>query len=207
MHRSPISSARFLAVKRSFRQLAVIAVAGTAVVPTYAARSDQLFGRGVTEYQPYQNAIHKLTIDYPKKDWQIVSGTGTVVVTFAQRRSEAAVVLEYENLDQALEAKDITKLVADLEMERILGQTPGSANFKNAISGDKDRPVVVVDFTKPSVTSGVDQARQYSMVAGKRMYRITCSSSPTLFAKYTPIFEHMVASFKTIPVGTAGSGD
>jgi hypothetical protein len=198
MHGNPISFAQLLAVTRSFRQWAMVAVIAFTVVPMHAARSSQLFGRGATEYQPYQNAIHKLTIDYPKKDWQIVSGAGTVVVTFAQKRSEAAVLIEDEALEQPLEAKDITTLFAKLEMERIMGQTPGSANFKSAISGDKDRPLVVVDFTKPSATSGVDRARQYLIVLGQRVYRITCSAQPPLFDKYAPIFEHMVASFKPI---------
>src|SRR4029079_3108266 len=127
-----------------------------------------------------------------------------VIVTFAQKRSEANVVVEYEVLEQPLESKDIQQLVADLEADQILEHTPGSTNFKKAIRDDKDRRLVVIDFTRLAVPSGVEQARQYSMVVGKKMYRITCSSSPTLFAKYDPIFEHMVASFKPIPVG---SGD
>src|SRR6185295_16179128 len=106
MYRMPISSAEPLRLERRLHDLvAIVMVLSTAV--SLVARTDQLFGPRAVEYQPYQNSIHKLTIDYPKKDWQPVPGASAVIVTFAQKRSEANVVVEYEVLEQPLESKDI----------------------------------------------------------------------------------------------------
>jgi hypothetical protein len=184
--------------KRTICWLAATALAGVTVVPADAATQlGRLFrGNKAIEFQQFQSASHNLTVEYPKRDWQIVSGAGAVVVTFAQKKSEASVTIEYEAVEQ-LEAKDITQLVADLEVDRIKGQIPGTDNFRKDIRDDENgRRLVIVDFTRPSVTTGVDRARQYSLVSAKKMYRITCSATTALFGKYDPVFQHMVASFK-----------
>jgi hypothetical protein len=169
-----------------------------------SARVGQLFNRAI-EFQRYQDAARHLSLDYPK-GWQIVSGAGSVIVTFAQKKSEATVAIEYEALDEPLQNADITEVSMNLEVKRLKLQTPQAENFKPTIVDEKGgRRLVVVDFTRPAVTAGVDRAREYSFVSGKERYRMTCSAGKTLFDKYVPVFEHMVASFKTVPAAVQGA--
>jgi hypothetical protein len=193
--------------RRVLVSVAIIMAALALAPPDATAQFGRLFrGSKDTEFQPYQNASRKLVMDYPKKDWQMKPGSGPVVVTFTQKKSEATVVVEYEPLEHPYDPKDITQLVADLEVDRIKGQTPQAANFKTAIRDEPGRRLVVIDFTRPSAASGGDRLRQYAVAAGNEMYRITCTSSTEAFARYDPVFQHMIGSFKigSPPASTPG---
>ena len=73
---------------------------------------------------------------------------------------------------------------------------PKAEGFKPQIQGDAKRRVIVIDYTRPAVKGGSELVRRYSFIAGKDVYRITCSAAPQHFTKYEPIFTHVVASFK-----------
>jgi hypothetical protein len=54
------------------------------------------------ETQWFQGPNNRIRFEYPKKDWQVVPGGSSVIVTLAQKKGEAAVVVEQSRMNQAL---------------------------------------------------------------------------------------------------------
>ena len=168
----------------------------TAVAPLAADQGvfRKLFKRGGVEFKVFDALKSVFTMQYPSRDWQAVSGGGSVLVSFAQRKSEATVVVERISLRQALNADDVTDIFVAIEKDEILKRTPAAVISAATVVETGARRVVVVDFSRPGIT-GVETVRQYSMVEGMQLFRVVCSAQSAHFAKYEPIFSHMAQSF------------
>lgn len=160
-----------------------------------------LKGNKTLEFVPFQAPSQRFTVEYPKRDWD-VSGGGNGDVTFAQKKSEALVTIQHDTLDVELTPSDITERTAEHLIDRIKGQLPKANEFRSVIRDDNGRRLVVIDYMRPAVRGGVERARQYSIIAGKDLYRIVCSSAPALFEKYDPVFKHIAETFKLAPAPT-----
>ena len=157
----------------------------------------KLFGGGKkdAQFKPFQPPSQRYTVDYPSKDWQ-VQPAGTASVVFTQKKNEATVAIEHGSLAVALDPGDINDTTAGYEMEYVKSQMPKADGFRKQVQGDLKRRVIVIDYNRPSVKGGMEQARQYSFIVGKDVYRIICSAVPAQFAKYEAVFTQMASSFK-----------
>jgi hypothetical protein len=140
----------------------------------------------------------RFAVDCPKKDWMTLAGGGPVVLTMAQRKGEAVVVIEHARLNQALAPSDITDLFAQLEAEAIKEREPKAADFQSRVIEAPDRRVVVVQYSRPGI-SGQERVRQYSITSGKHLFRLTCVAAASAYAAFEPFFAHVVASFTVAP--------
>jgi hypothetical protein len=61
---------------------------------------------------------------------------------------------------------------------------------------DAGNRVIAIDFTRQGLR-GPERVRQFSLPSGANLFRLICSSSPALFDRYAPVFEHMAETFKS----------
>jgi hypothetical protein len=156
-------------------------------------------GAKAEEYQPFQAPAGKFSLEFPKRDWQTVSGVGSVIVVFSQAKTEASVAVEHAGLKQALAPEDITQLFVDLEVQNVKERDAKTGGFRTALrTGSDGRRVIAIDFTRQGL-HGVEQVRQFSLPSGSDLFRLICSASPAVFDRYAPVFEHMAESFKIGP--------
>ncbi|OFW03946.1 MAG: hypothetical protein A3H96_16005 [Acidobacteria bacterium RIFCSPLOWO2_02_FULL_67_36] len=152
-------------------------------------------GRGV-EYQRFEAPGKGFSLEYPKKEWQVVSGAGSIVVVFAQSKSEASVAIDHTLLKTALAPEEITQLFADLEVEHVKQRDSGVQGIRTALQTDTDgRRIIVIDYTRVGL-KGQEQVRQYSLPFGADLFRLICNAQAASFAKHEPVFEHMAQTFR-----------
>lgn len=172
-------------------------VMGAAAAVHAGGQLPRMFGGGKKnpEFKPFQSPSQRFTVEYPSRDWQ-VQPAGTAAVVFTQKKAEATVSIEHGTLAGALDPADVNDTTAGYEVEYVKSQLPKAEGFRSEVQGDIKRRVIVIDYSRPAVKGGMEQARQYSFIVGKDVYRITCSATPAHFTKYEPVFTHMVSSFK-----------
>jgi hypothetical protein len=167
-----------------------------------ALADSQLFRRGGPTFKTFTSG--ELSIDYPERDWQQLPGAGTVLVTFATRRADAAVVIERAKLGQPLTAADITDIFANIEADLVKERYPEAANVSAALASHGTLGTIVrVEFTRPSA-AGLERVRQFSAPAGWHIYRIVCSARAAEFPKNEAIFDRVIASAKIVPAPGGG---
>jgi len=176
--------------------VAVLAQAPAAPPPNEYGRAPKL------DTQVFQGPTRRIRFEYPKKDWQIVPGGSSVIVSLTQKKGEAAVVVEQTRLNQALAPDDITDLFGQLEAETVKEHQPSAADLQAKVVQASGRRFVILTYGRQGVT-GAERVRQYSFPSGTDLYRLTCSAAASQFTKYEPVFAHIAASFATI--GDAGS--
>ncbi len=153
------------------------------------------------EVQPFAGPNGRIKFEYPKKDWQIVPGGSSVIVSLAQKKGEAAVVVEQTRLNQRLEPDDITDLFAQLEGETVKEHQPSAGDLRAKIVEAAGRRFVILDYGRKGV-AGPERVRQYSVPVGVDLFRLTCSAPTAQFARYEPVFAHIAATFSIAPGGT-----
>ena len=152
----------------------------------------QLFRRGAQTFKTFKSA--ELTIEYPDRDWQQLPGAGTVLVTFATKRGDAAVVIERAKLGQPLNAGDLTDVFADIESDLVKERYPDATDVKATLAAHGTLGQVVrVEFTRPAA-GGAERVRQFSAPGGWFIYRIVCSARTAEFPKHEATFDRVIAS-------------
>ena len=147
-------------------------------------------------FQPLKDPNGLFTMEIPRRDWSIVPGAGVVVASVVNKKGDAAIVVEQAALKQALAPDDITDLFADLERELIVERQPKAADFQTRVLEDGGRKLVAVQFVRPGMT-GMERVRQFSIPAGRRLYRVSCVASLGSYAANEIWFAHAVATFVT----------
>jgi hypothetical protein len=156
--------------------------------PTEYGRAPKL------EMQPFQGPNSRIRLEYPKKDWQVVPGGSSVIVTLAQKKGEAAVVVEESRLNQALASNDITDLFGQLEADIVKERQPSATDVQAKVVEAAGRRFVILTYGRKGVI-GPERVRQYSIPTGIELYRLTCSAASAQFTRYEQVFAHMAASF------------
>ena len=175
------------------------------VVPLVAEK--QFFRRGPVEFQPLKDPNGRFVLEYPKKDWRVIPGGGSVLFTLAHKENEAAVVIEYERLDPPLAPEDITETFSNvIEVDEIKKRQPGASQFRPGIVTGPEGRQAQIDYLRTGL-EGQERVRLISMPRGADLYRIICSAKVVHYAKYEAIFSHIVESFRTKPASTPGAGD
>jgi hypothetical protein len=178
-------------------------VLAAALLASSAALDAQLFRRGAPVFKTFTSA--ELTIEYPERDWQQLPGAGTVLVTLATKRGDAAVVIERDKLGQPLTSADITDVFANIEADLVKERHPNAAIVSASLASHGTLGTIVrVEFTRPAA-GGAERVRQFSTPAGWYIYRIVCSARSAEFAKHEAIFDRVIASAKiTVTPPTGG---
>lgn len=148
------------------------------------------------DVQPFVGPGNRIRFEFPRKDWQLVSGGTVSIVSVAQKSGQAAVVVEHSKLNTALAPDDITDLFAQLEAEQIKQQQPDAADLQSKLVSVGSRRIVIVGYTRRGVT-GDERVRVYSVPVGSDLYRLTCSAATQQFARYEQVFAHVAATFAT----------
>lgn len=176
----------------------LLIVSGTGVMPAAVGQFGFLKGGSKTDFQLFKDPGGRFSLEYPK-DWQAVAGAGDVLVTFVQKKSEAAFVVERYRMNQALTPDEITDLFAQIEADVLKERQPKAADVTAKIVDANGQRLIVIDYSRPGL-SGPERARQYSFPVGQDLYRLTCSALKNQFAKYDPVFIHVAETFKPAEV-------
>jgi hypothetical protein len=146
-------------------------------------------------FQLLSDANQLFSLEYPKKDWQALSGLGRMLLTLAQRNGEAIVAVEHVRLNVALAPDEISELLAQLEADAVKDRISKVVDLRAAILDQDGRRLVVVGFQRRGVT-GTERVQQYSFPVGQDLFRLICVASVERFAKYEPMFVQLARSFK-----------
>jgi hypothetical protein len=161
------------------------------LLPTFAFA--QFLGFGGKDFKQFKDQAGRFQLEYPK-DWQPTLGVGDVLVTFAQKKTEAALVIRrFQLLDDPGEINDV---FGKLETDALKMDQPQATDVSFKRVGANGRPVIVIDYSRPGL-AGPERGRQYSFPMGQDVYRLNCTALAGLFAKYEPQFLHIAQSFMT----------
>ena len=149
----------------------------------------------------------ELSLEYPARDWEQLSGAGSVLTTLTTRRFDATVVIERSKLAAPLTSADLTDLFAEIEADLIREQFPSATGVTAALATHpKLGAVVRVDFSRPG-PAGIERVRQISAPAGWYIYRVVCSARSADFPKYEATFNRVIESATiTMAAPTTGGG-
>jgi hypothetical protein len=153
------------------------------------------------DFQLFRDPAGRFSLEFPK-DWQVNAGVGDVLVTFAQKKNEAALLVQQFHLNLAPTAEKIDELFAQIEEETLKERQPQAIAVSHRIADGNGRRFIVIDYTRPGLTRPLERVRQYSVPIGQDLYRLICSAAPAQFAKYDPFFAHANESF-TAPAAEA----
>jgi hypothetical protein len=146
------------------------------------------------DFQLFRDPAGRFSLEFPK-DWQVNAGVGDVLVTFSQKKNEAALVVERFHLNLAPTAEKIDELFAQIEEDTLKERQPQAIAVSHRIADGNGRRFIVIDYTRPGLTRPLERARQYSLPIGQDLYRLICSAAAAQFAKYDPLFAHVNDSF------------
>jgi hypothetical protein len=146
-------------------------------------------------YQVFRGYADRFTFEYPTKDWEQIAGGTSSVLTLAQKKREAAVVIEYQPLRLELAPNEIDEEFAKLELEPVTARQPGATNTGLKLVEMGANRVIVIEYSRKGL-AGAETVRQYSLAMGKHLYRIVCSAPTASFGKHEPVFTAIVESFK-----------
>ena len=153
------------------------------------------------EVQAFSMPGGRIKFEYPKKDWQLVPGGSTALVSAVQKQGQAGVVVEESKLVQALAPEDITDLFGQIESDVVKERQPGATDIQSKVIDAGGRRLVIVTYGRPGI-AGPERVRQYSITSGTSLYRITCSAAAATFPRFEPTFAHLAASFAAAESGT-----
>jgi hypothetical protein len=123
------------------------------------------------------------TVEYPKKDWQVLVGTGSSLVVFAHKTREATVAIERTRVEHPLAPSELTPQTAKLESEDWLTRRPEATGFTSRILDWAATKIIVIDFTQPG-PQGPEHVRMYTMPRGSDWYRVVCTTTQVSFEKH-----------------------
>jgi hypothetical protein len=127
--------------------------------------------------------LNGFTVDYPKKDWQLLVGAGSSLVVFAHKTREATVAVERTKVEHPLAPNEITTQTATLESEDWLTRRPEASGFANQIMDWAGTKIIVIDFNQPG-PQGPEHVRMYTMPRGSDWYRVICTTTQGSFDKH-----------------------
>jgi hypothetical protein len=132
------------------------------------------------------------TVDYPKKDWQVVVGAGSSIVVFVHKSRQATVAIERTRVEHPLAPNEITDQTAQLEIEDWQARRPLATGFKHEFVdfGGRD---IAIDFTQHGA-QGAERVRMYTLPRGADWYRVICTAAADSFDKYRDICHRMAQS-------------
>jgi hypothetical protein len=145
-------------------------------------------------YQVLRVFPERFTCEYPAKDWDVVAGGATSLVTVSQKKREATIVIEYQPMQIELAPGEIDDNFAKLEAEPISTRQAGVVGMSTRILDVNGHRAIVIEYSRKGAT-GPEHVRQYSLPIGKNLYRVIGSAPNANFDRYAPTFEVAAVSF------------
>jgi hypothetical protein len=145
-------------------------------------------------YQLLRVFPDRFTCEYPAKDWDVVPGGASSLVTVSQKKREATIVIEYQPMQLELAANEIDDNFAKLEAEPISARQSGVSGLSAKIQDINGHRAIVLEYTRRGAT-GPEHVRQYSLPIGKHLYRVIGSAPVSNFERYAAAFDVAAASF------------
>jgi hypothetical protein len=187
----------FQNMTRSRAASAVVILCGLlAAAPSPAAQIPWFKRSPSGPYVEFKDVGGRFSLERPK-DWEAIPGASDTVVTFLEKKREAQIVVGRFRMARPLTADDVTDLFAsEIEVPLLKSSQPAATNVTARLIRRDGQPIVVIDYERPGVKQK-ERARQYSLPRGQDNFRLTCSAVTARFAKFEPLFEHAVQSFRT----------
>jgi hypothetical protein len=139
------------------------------------------------------------TVDYPKKDWQLLVGTGSSVVVFFHKNREASVAIERTKIEHPFAPNEIVAQTATLEIEEWQARRPLSTGFSHQLMDVAGARFIVIDFSQPGPT-GAEHVRLYTMPRGTDWFRVVCTTTQRSFETHKETCHRIALSLtKTTP--------
>jgi hypothetical protein len=162
------------------------------------ANTDPWYSRASrVQFQALKLVNEGFQMEWPKKDWLLVPSTSPLSVVLVSKKGDASIVVERSSLRQPLEASDITDLFAQLESDAIKAQQKALDVQARVIDAGAQR-LAAVQYHRDGAL-GPERVRQYSIPAGKRLYRIVCVSTAAQFLAFDALFAHIASTFAPLP--------
>ena len=136
------------------------------------------------------------TVDYPKKDWQVLGGTGSSILVFVHKSREATVAIERTKTAIPLAANEIVDQTATLEVEDWQARRPLSTGYSHQMLDVRGERTIVIDFSQPG-PSGSEHVRMYTMPRGADWFRVVCTTPQREFDKYKETCHRIALSLAT----------
>jgi hypothetical protein len=173
--------------------VAGVAGCGGVVLALLLACAAPGFAQALPKMKKFAPGGLSFSIDIPEKDWNLVPGGDASLVIVVQRRFEAVVVVERTPLQVELAPEDIGEVFLSLEAEQIREFTPSATDIKADLQEVGTRRVAAFVFTRSGVL-GREKVLQYSMPAGKVLYRIVAVARADAFDKSLPLLQAIATS-------------
>jgi hypothetical protein len=176
-------------------------VVGAAAQQPPAALRGTWYGRDAKgSYTPYRDAAGRFNLEYPRRDWLLLTGDGAVLLVAAHNRGEAWVILERVRMNTALAPDEVTDLFADLETENVKQHQPRADGFQKRVFDTDNRRFIALQYTRPGVDPKEQEiVRQYSFPVGQDLYRLVCAVQGRRFDRYEAMCAHVAATFRPVP--------
>jgi len=138
-------------------------------------------------------SIGGFTVDYPKKDWQMLGGVGSAVVVFFDKTRHAAVAIERIKLVVPMAMNEIIDETAKNEINDWKDRRPLAYGFSHQFMDEGGARTILIDFNQPG-PQGIEHVRLYTMLRGLDRYRLICTTPETEFKKYMDTCHRMARS-------------
>ena len=138
------------------------------------------------------------TVDYPKRDWNLLVGAGSSLVVFAHKNRDATVAIERTTIERPLAPNEITEQTAVLEMEQWLSRRPLASSLARQLVDVAGARFIVIDFAQ-SGPQGREIARIYTLPRGSNWYRVICTTTQPTFEKYRDTCHRIALSVTPTP--------
>lgn len=194
--------ARGGAPRRGLAAAAVAAmVAGAAGQEPPAALRGTWYGRDAKgSYTAYRDAAGRFSLEYPRRDWLLLTGDGAVLLVATHNRGEAWVILERVRMATSLAPDDVTDLFADLETENVRQHQPRADGFLKRVFDTDNRRFIALQYARPGVDPRErETVRQYSFPVGQDLYRLVCAVQSRRFERYEAMCAHVASTFRPAP--------
>jgi hypothetical protein len=136
------------------------------------------------------------SVDYPKKDWQVLGGTGSAIVVFVHKSREATVAVERTKVAVPLAPHEIIDQTATFEVEEWQARRPLSTSYSHQLMDANGSRSIVLDFNQPG-PSGAEHVRMYTMPRGADWFRVVCTTPQRAFDTYKETCHRIALSLAT----------
>ena len=160
------------------------------------------FGRDKnTSYQTFKDPAGRFELEYPTKDWRLLSSVGSSLAVFSHKDGRPALVIDRVSLAGRLTPEEIDALPGN-EVERLRDQQPKIKDFKSDVVETKAGRGVLIRYARVDLEP--ESVVQYTIAVGQDLYRLNGVVTDKLLSKYEPVIMHMIQSFKA-PAGPSAS--
>lgn len=183
-----VSAALAWALARAARVVAVVLVSAVCLASAWPAAAQSL-----PRMKKFAPGGMGFSIDLPEKDWNVVPGGVESLVVLAQRRFEAAVVIERATLQVELAPEDIGEVFLGVETDHIREMIPSASDIKADLQELGTSRVAAFLYVR-SGALGREKVLQYSMPAGKHLYRVVAVARADVFDRHLAVMQAIAAS-------------